>query len=801
MITDRQIELIVGALLHDIGKVVYRSGDGRDHSVSGYEYLRGLENNFREKKLPGEVLDCVRYHHGKYLKNATIQDDSLAYITYFADNVAAFSDRRQMAGGEDGFDKKIPLDSVFNILNGNNGKQHYAMRFLNPDEDINYPTEDKVEMDEGFYNKVVADITDNLKGIELSREYIDSLLSVLEANLTYIPSSTSKRELADISLYDHVKMTAAIASCIEQYLAAEGEQDYRTFLYINSEKNYDMPMFLLYSMDISGIQNFIYTVGESGALKGLRARSFYLEILMEHIIDELLEKLSLSRANLIYTGGGHCYILIPNTKNVLQIIEQYDVSVNEWLMDKFGTALYIGTGYAVANANAFRNMPDGSYSDLYRNISRMISGKKTHRYDAAQIIKLNSQRHEGERECKICRRIAILKDDICAICNSLEKMSSGILKDDYFTVVCNSEKDALPLPGGRYLVADDKDTLLERMKGDSYVRCYTKNNIYTGKHVTTKIWVGDYSAKDTFEELAEASNGVKRIGILRADVDNLGNTFVNGFNRENGDCMYTTLSRTASLSRQLSLFFKLYINKILAQGSRNILGDGGGRNIVIVYSGGDDVFFAGAWNDVIAAAVDLQQALKKFTQGTLTLSAGIKVYNPSYPISAMAKETAVLEEAAKGIKGKNAVVLFDEATKHINEKKENVQSVEIHGYKWEDFEKYVIGEKLTLINDYLQNQQELGMSFLYHLTELLRDDTQPINTARYVYLLSRMEPKEDSDVEVRTAYRQFAKKMYEWSRNPQDRRQLITAIYIYVYLNRKDDGEENENETDGRKLC
>ena len=39
MITDRQIELIVGALLHDIGKVVYRSGDGRDHSVSGYEYL------------------------------------------------------------------------------------------------------------------------------------------------------------------------------------------------------------------------------------------------------------------------------------------------------------------------------------------------------------------------------------------------------------------------------------------------------------------------------------------------------------------------------------------------------------------------------------------------------------------------------------------------------------------------------------------------------------------------------------------------------------------------------------------
>lgn len=40
MLTDNQIKLIVGSLLHDIGKVVYRSGDGRNHSQSGYEYLK-----------------------------------------------------------------------------------------------------------------------------------------------------------------------------------------------------------------------------------------------------------------------------------------------------------------------------------------------------------------------------------------------------------------------------------------------------------------------------------------------------------------------------------------------------------------------------------------------------------------------------------------------------------------------------------------------------------------------------------------------------------------------------------------
>lgn len=49
-------------------------------------------------------------------------------------------------------------------------------------------------------------------------EYLNSLLAVMEANLTYVPSSTSKGELSDISLFDHVKLTAAIASCMYDYL-------------------------------------------------------------------------------------------------------------------------------------------------------------------------------------------------------------------------------------------------------------------------------------------------------------------------------------------------------------------------------------------------------------------------------------------------------------------------------------------------------------------------------------------------------------------------------------------------------
>lgn len=49
------------------------------------------------------------------------------------------------------------------------------------------------------------------------------------------------------------------------------------------------PAFLLYTDDFSRIQRFIYTVHTEGALRSLRSRSFFLELLMEHYMDELLD--------------------------------------------------------------------------------------------------------------------------------------------------------------------------------------------------------------------------------------------------------------------------------------------------------------------------------------------------------------------------------------------------------------------------------------------------------------------------------------------------------------------------------
>ena len=763
---DREIRLAIGSLLHDIGKIVYRSGDGRNHSQSGYEYLK-TEAGIEDK----DILNCVRFHHACNLKSSVLEGNDLAYLTYFADNIAAAADRRESLEAEDGFDKQMPLASIFNLLNGNCGSSHFAHQILDIKNGINYPTEKSILMDEQFYGKIVRNVTDNLKGIEITEEYLNSLLTVLEANLTYIPSSTSRREQADISLFDHLKITAAIAQCLEQYFSERGITDYRRAVMNEAKEHYASKMFLLYSMDISGIQKFIYSVGSRGALRGLRARSFYLEIVMEHIIDELLTAMDLSRANLIYSGGGHSYLLLPNTEEVKQKLAVYEKRINQWFMKYFGISLYIAGGYAACSANDLKNEPKGSYSGLYMQISKIIVGKKSHRYSADEILMMNSRKENtGERECKVCRRMAKLnEEEKCPVCSSLERMSGGILHRDFYIVLTEQKEDALPLPEERYLLAVSKEELLKWMDTDQYVRCYTKNNVFTGRHVTTKLWVGDYSTGDTFEQFAEKAEGIKRIGVLRADVDNLGTAFVRGFVRENGDERYVSLSRTATLSRQLSLFFKCYINQILEKGANGSLGSVGKRNAAIVYSGGDDVFLVGAWNDVIEAFIDLKLSFEKFTQNTITISGGIGVYPAKYPVNIMAEEVAELEEYSKHMDGKNAVTVFAEG----------------HTYGWDIFLEKVIGEKLKIIRDFFEISEDRGKAFLYHILELLRNEEGRFNRARYVYLLSRMEPEEEDGRQQREAYRLFSRKMYQWAGDEEERRELITAIYLYVYGTRE----------------
>lgn len=354
------IEAIIGCLLHDIGKPVQRAALGYPgrHSAIGRAFMKKVW--LRDSRNPSQftdevdeadigvsdrrILDAISYHHSSALRtaaeNGRLAADAPAYIAYIADNIAAGTDRRK-ADSDDGhgastWDPDTPLYSMFNRFGSGTANLAFAPEMLDDRKPINIPSPRRIEFDKDRYAAIVNKLKAILVDLERSDTYLASLLNVLEATLSFVPSSTDASEVVDVSLFDHLKLTGALGACIWHYLQATGQSDFKSALFDKQDTFYNEKAFLLTTFDVSGIQDFIYTIHSSGAAKMLRARSFYLEMLTEHLIDELLARVGLSRANLNYSGGGHAYLLLPNTESARKSVEQFEREANDWLLEARG---------------------------------------------------------------------------------------------------------------------------------------------------------------------------------------------------------------------------------------------------------------------------------------------------------------------------------------------------------------------------------------------------------------------------------------------------------------------------------
>lgn len=842
--------LVKGALLHDIGKVVYRANQGTDaHSKRGAAFI---EPYFSDMGLKQSITHCLKYHHGKELSAAQLKNDDYAYIVYEADNIAAAVDRRDLDEGESTstqkFDKELPLQSIFRVFGGKTSTLplQYYLRGIDVSNHFNYPESDKtIRASSDKYKALYDVLVQNFQQQPIDNMSVNELLRIYEDTVSYMPSSTATDQANDISLYMHSKITAAVAHSMVHYFEEQGIADYKEYCYQNSKKFRNMPAFRLISGDISGIQNFIYTIPSKGALKSLRGRSFYLEILMEQIVDELLDALQLTRANLIYNGGGHFYILAPNTTKTSTAIETMEKSINEWFLTVFGTKLYLALGSATAAADELIQ----SQRTLFRKVSQSVGEAKSKRYSEQHLADLfnpnstyNTVLH-GERECSICHTSTATltpygKDteaDACPICNGLYRLGEQIVdsRDTVFVLARPNNSDTCEsIPKVEVYVKnwnDDANNLrlylyvvpevsLQKFEANHEIlRIYSKNTAKTGHNVFNRIWLADYVARKDdgqvyeFEELAISSGvgdgkGIKRLGVLRADVDNLGAAFIGGFISEGSDKFkYGTLSRYADLSRDLAMFFKVAVNK-MAQG--DVQGFGTSvtpftiwankqvttRKIHVIYSGGDDVFLVGAWDELLELAIDIREKLAEVTDNKITMSAGLALFSPSYPISQMATITGLLESEAKDNDGKDSIALFGFET---NKNASGEERICRHVYKWDDLINNVIEDKLyTLdqlfvipgINGVQDSKMKLGKGLIYKLMELLqgilndRAVGKHINVARILYLLARLEPKKNNP--TYESYKNFVTAIHRWIQSEEDCKALLTACNLIVYYMR-----------------
>lgn len=815
--------LIKGALLHDIGKVCYRAMNKRiNHSKLGGDFL---EQYLKSNEETERLLNCVRYHHKDYLQKAKLDKNDLAYIVYEADNIASGMDRRENEGEEKGFDPKLNLDSIFSVFYNDKEIQvanKYPLIYKDINKAFNYPRTDISLATNSNYEALLNKIKSHFITKDISQISINQLLQIIEEGFSYLPSSTNRAEVCDISLYVHSKITSAVASCMKLYFDEQQIQDYKKYCFNSGSKIFrNEKIYLLVSGDISGIQDFIYTIPSKGALKTLRGRSLYINLLLEEFIDEYLEQIGLSRANVLYSGGGHFYILAPNIEDTKKAIDKLQAKMNRWLMENIGINLYLAIGMAECSANNL--MKSEAQGNLFAIVNKKLKDDKTIRYSKDEnflehIFNVEKEENTAKKECNICHNLVDKlwkynsdEEIACEFCLNLYKLGQDILTQDLVFVISEEKID-----GGIKIFGKDKDLYMyavniediDMFKG-KILRIYSKNNLLEND-LAIRLYLADYSAKNendevmTFDDLAKSScktdKGIKRLGVLRLDIDDLGIAFSSGFisdkDKIEDNLRYATLSRYADLSKDISMFFKVAINKICAgdltgcvdfeERAFNIFGIAKApkRKVNIIYAGGDDLFLVGAWDEVLEVAIDINRAFKQFTNGKLTLSAGMAMFSPTYPISKMAEIAGLLVQMSKNRKDKNSIALLGMETNL----KANGQLECKHIYTWADFEMKVCKEKMNYLLARLSfdgdkfNKLSVGKSLIYRLMDLIQlADEDKLNIARFAYVLARMQPKQDKDEQKRKVYEDFVSKMYQWINNNEDKKQLATALNLLVY--------------------
>ena len=815
--------LIKGALLHDIGKVCYRAMNKRiNHSKLGGDFL---EQYLKSNEETERLLNCVRYHHKDYLQKAKLDKNDLAYIVYEADNIASGMDRRENEGEEKGFDPKLNLDSIFSVFYSDKEIQvanKYPLIYKDINKSFNYPRTDISLATNSNYEALLNKIKSHFITKDISQISINQLLQIIEEGFSYVPSSTNRAEVCDISLYVHSKITSAVASCMKLYFDEQQIQDYKKYCFNSGSKIFrNEKIYLLVSGDISGIQDFIYTIPSKGALKTLRGRSLYIDLLLEEFIDEYLEQIGLSRANVLYSGGGHFYILAQNIEDIKKSIDKLQAKMNRWLIENIGINLYLAIGTAECSANNL--MKSEAQGNLFAIVNKKLKDDKTIRYSKDEdfleyIFNVEKEKDTAKKECNICHNLVDKlwkynsdEEIACEFCLNLYKLGQDILTQDLVFVISEEKID-----GGIKIFGKDKNLYMyavniediDMFKG-KILRIYSKNNLLESD-LSIRLYLADYSAKNendevmTFDDLAKSScktdKGIKRLGVLRLDIDDLGIAFSSGFvsdkDKIEDNLRYATLSRYADLSKDISMFFKVAINKICAgdltgcvdfeEKAFNIFGIAKApkRKVNIIYAGGDDLFLVGAWDEVLEVAIDINRAFKQFTNGKLTLSAGMAMFSPTYPISKMAEIAGLLVQMSKNRKDKNSIALFGMETNL----KANGQLECKHIYTWADFEMKVCKEKMNYLLARLSfdgdkfNKLSVGKSLIYRLMDLIQlADEDKLNIARFAYVLARMQPKQDKDEQKRKVYEDFVSKMYQWINNNEDKKQLATALNLLVY--------------------
>jgi len=688
-------ELALGGLLHDIGKFMLRAHESgimlwNGDAQADFKYKHAmLSDSFVSQFVPKAWQAKARGLAGNHHDPET----HLQRIVQLADWLAA-------GERDDDPDVELPKASRQQLtvlssvsLDGRRLDEEALRRAFLPlkslslNESSLFPGESLSTADaDRAYRTLWEDFRRDIEALRDAHAsdgdlpvYLESLQLLMQRYLWSVPSAYWGTR-PDISLYDHSRMTAALAAAL-----AEFEDERVEALLASDLKTSNEEVALLVGGDLSGVQEFIYTITSRGATSALRGRSFYLQLLTEAIARYVLRRLNLPITNLIYQGGGNFYLLArADDADQLQTIQQ---NISRILLQHHRGDLYVALAGVPLTARDFFGSLSTRWAEL-ADAQQRIKRRRFAELNKGELEWLFEPMGHGgneDKQCHVCgrehpdTREERREDDSivrkCPPCRSYEALGKDLRKARFLALTWLPMTDDAPTPdlkeppGGyeEVLAAfamkakvfrnltdaplSDHPTTLLAIKDEALAYLKPEPKRAVGRRFLVNVTPQKGDAIKTFEELAEDARGVKRLGVLRMDVDNLGRLFAEGL----GD--RSTLSRMAGLSFAVSLYFEGWVEQIAETMNREA-----GKDVLYsIYSGGDDLFFVGSWDWIVRFAQRVRKDLSEYTAGhpAITASAGVVLVGSKYPLAQAAHEAGEAEHAAKSYQR------WDEDTKRM----------------------------------------------------------------------------------------------------------------------------------------
>ncbi len=600
------------------------------------------------------------------------------------------------------------------------------------------------------FTSAAAKLAHKKEDLSLWFEHFESLVMALASQAPTAMHGT----VADIPIYDHLKLTSAFAVALYLYHGATGALDSES---VASLKDYAQPKFLVIGGDFYGIQNFIFS--DSGEAKKnrskiLRGRSFAVSLFSELAADMLCRSIGIPSVSVVLNTAGKFIIIAPNTEVAQKAADTVQTKVNDWFMKISYGEMAIGIDAIQASPKDFTS---SHFINLWEKLSRQMDKRKYSKIDLDRfggtvetyLKSFNAGLHRplcpfcGKRpsseDLEGCNLIGDAKST-CPICRDHIFLGTKLVKKERFAI---TTKDA-PLWGGdgvklaepifgEYQVAFADGQMNEMARAGQLLKYWDVSVDPDGvvfKDVSIRFINGSIpectlgslqderllfgkksrkkkeeildpkgiGAPKTFEHIAamafnvsqdeDGYRGIDALGVLKADVDNLGLLMSCGMEPN-----LFIPARLFTLSRQLNWYFALYLPHLLKVTPRF-------NDIYTVFAGGDDLFLIGPWNRVVELAGVLHETFARYVcqNRKIHFSAGITLHKTHTPLDKLARQAETALGKSKD-EGRDRITLFNE-TADWNE------FVLLQGIK----DKFLEWRASKLINN----------AMLYRLDELIR---------------------------------------------------------------------------------